>query len=62
MEYALKEVYFDNFCAQCVHKDNEENEPPCDECLAEPVNEYSHKPVKFLKKESANDSIYKTRE
>lgn len=53
MEYALKEVYFDNFCAQCVHKDNEENEPPCDECLAEPVNEYSHTPVKFVMKDKS---------
>ena len=51
MEYALKEVYFDNFCAQCQYKDNKENESPCDECLAEPVNEYSHKPVKFILKE-----------
>ena len=53
LEYALKEVYFDNFCAQCVHKDNKENEPPCDECLEEPVNEYSHKPVKFVMKDKS---------
>lgn len=51
MEYPLKEVYFDNFCAQCAFKDNKEEEPPCDECLNEPVNEHSHKPVKFQKKE-----------
>ena len=60
MEYTLKEVYFDNFCAQCQYKDNAENESPCDECLSEPVNEYSHKPVKFIMRDK-NDSIYKTR-
>lgn len=51
MDYRFKEVYFDNFCAKCVHKDNKESEPPCDECLNEPVNEYSHTPVKFIRKE-----------
>lgn len=52
MDYPLKEVYFDNFCAQCEFKENEEYETPCDECLAEPVNEFSHTPVKFKRKES----------
>lgn len=51
MDYRFKEVYFDNFCAKCVHNDNKESEPPCDECLNEPVNEYSHTPVKFIRKE-----------
>jgi len=52
MEYPMKEVYFDEFCLKCEFKNNEENEPPCDACLEEPVNEYSHKPVKFKGKES----------
>lgn len=51
MEYRFKEVYYDNFCAKCVYKDNEESESPCDECLDEPVNEYSHTPVKFVRNE-----------
>lgn len=54
MEYRLKEVYFDNFCAQCMHKDKTEDESPCDECLSKPVNEYSHKPVFFIRKETNN--------
>ena len=48
MEYPFKEVYFDEFCSQCVFEENLESEKPCDECLEEPVNEYSHKPVKFM--------------
>lgn len=51
MEYIFKEVYFDNFCAKCVHKDKEESEEPCSECLEEPVNEYSHTPTKFIREE-----------
>ena len=51
METRFKEVYFYNFCSQCINKEKEENESPCDECLEEPVNEYSHTPVKFQKKE-----------
>lgn len=51
MDYIFKEVYFDNFCAKCVYKEKEEWEEPCDECLENPVNEYSHKPVKFVLKE-----------
>ena len=50
-EYNFKEVYFDNFCALCKHKDLDEAEDPCDECLSEPVNEYSHKPVNFIAEE-----------
>lgn len=50
MEYRYKEVYFDNFCAKCIHKDNEESDPPCDECLEEPVNEFSHTPTRFVRK------------
>lgn len=50
-DYIFKEVYFDKYCEKCVNKDTPENEDPCDECLGEPVNEYSHKPVRFVSKE-----------
>lgn len=42
-----KEVYFDKYCSTCKHKDlNEEDEPCCD-CLEEAVNVYSHKPIQW---------------
>ena len=47
----LKEVYFDQYCKTCQHKDVDESEDPCDECLNEPVNSYSHKPVNYEEKE-----------
>lgn len=42
-----KEVYFDQYCNNCKYKDKLEKDDPCDECLTEPVNLYSHKPVKW---------------
>lgn len=47
MEYEYKEVYFDKYCEKCEYKDKKEEEEPCCDCIAEPVNLHSHKPVKF---------------
>ena len=51
MEEGYKEVYFNEYCKNCKHKDKKEDESPCDECLSEPANLHSHKPVKFEEKE-----------
>ena len=50
MIYRYKEVYFGEFCPRCEFEKNAENEAPCDQCLEEPVNENSHKPVRFIEK------------
>ena len=42
-----KIVNFDNFCKLCKYKDTDENKPPCESCLSEPVNQNTHKPVKY---------------
>ena len=47
----LKEVYFDKYCSKCVHKDVDEEELPCDECLATPARDDSHKPEYFKEEE-----------
>ena len=46
-----KEVYFHMYCKECKHRELNENQEPCNECLGEPINQYSHKPIKFEKKE-----------
>ena len=46
----LMEVYFHKYCKTCVNKDVNEAEDPCDECLANPVNSCSHKPVNWKEK------------
>ena len=42
-----KEVYFKQYCGKCKHKDKLEVEYPCNECLSNPTNLYSHKPTNF---------------
>ena len=51
MEDCYKEVYFGEYCNKCKYNDRSEGEDPCYECLENPVNLYSHKPVKFKEKE-----------
>lgn len=46
-ENVMKLVEFDNFCKTCVHEDKAEWEDPCWECLENPVNVASHKPIKY---------------
>lgn len=46
----MKLVYFDQYCKLCKYASNAETESPCDECLIEAVNQYSHKPVKYEEK------------
>ena len=54
MDDSLKEVYCGQYCHACVHFDKLGFEDPCDECLSEPANTYSHKPVKYEEKEKNN--------
>lgn len=42
-----KEVYFDEYCGKCKYADLEENEDPCWDCLTQPWNYDSHKPIEF---------------
>ena len=44
---ADQEVYFHEWCSKCKYRDLAERELPCNDCLAEPSNEDSHKPVYF---------------
>lgn len=39
------EVYFDRYCKTCKHENLKENKDPCHECLSNPCNLNSHKPV-----------------
>lgn len=45
-----KEVYFNEYCKICKYSKNSETEDPCYDCLHEPVNIDSHKPVYFHEK------------
>lgn len=47
MEYKYKEVYFNEYCSKCKEVDTSPDKDPCNECLSNPTNENSHKPVYF---------------
>lgn len=50
MEDTYKEVYFNEYCKTCKHFELKEHEGPCHECLNNPVNMHSHKPVNWEEK------------
>ena len=47
MEQLYREVEFNKYCETCKHKKKSEPDSPCDECLAEPTNLYTSKPVRW---------------
>lgn len=47
MELIDKEVNFEEFCPKCEYWKLDDGEDPCNECLAEPNNQNSHKPTRF---------------
>ena len=51
MQYEYKEVYYGEYCKACKHFDVDDADEPCNECLSNPINLHSHKPVKFEEKE-----------
>lgn len=51
MENIYKEVDFNKYCKTCKNKDTKEYEDPCNDCLSEPINVRSHKPVNWEEKE-----------
>lgn len=52
MESKQKEVRFDLYCKTCKYYKLDESEDPCNECLNEPSNEDSHKPVNWREADS----------
>lgn len=48
----MQEVYFDEYCEKCKHALVKDTDDPCNECLDEPTNLYSHKPVKWEDKDA----------
>lgn len=44
-EYKI--VFFHEYCSTCKHCEELESDKPCNECMTNPVNLNSHKPVKW---------------
>ena len=54
MEIVDKIVDFKKYCETCKHKDTKEVKDPCNECLDNPVNSHTTKPVKYEEIEEDN--------
>lgn len=52
MNENMKHVEFWNYCEKCEHRDKDQWEDPCDECLNYPAREYSHRPLNFKERVS----------
>lgn len=46
-----QECDFEKYCKKCKYKDLDEKFDPCNECLDEPMNSNSKKPVRYEEKE-----------
>lgn len=55
METYTKFVEFDKYCDTCKYKECKdiEGEEPCNECLDNPINDYSKKPINYVKSEKS---------
>jgi hypothetical protein len=51
MEEMYFEVDFHKYCKTCKHEKLDETKDPCNECLDQPKNLYSCKPVNYKEKE-----------
>ena len=58
MEDVYKEVYFNKYCKDCKHINVDDDEDPCNECLTNSVNLYSHKPVNFEEKQGGQKYVF----
>lgn len=50
MDNEYKEVYFDKYCKTCRYSKVKDKDEPCNECLDNPINLNSHRPVNWEEK------------
>lgn len=47
MNLIWKIVRYDMYCKDCKYEKTEETEDPCNDCLNQPVNENTQKPIRW---------------
>lgn len=52
-QQSYKEVYYHQYCPTCKHRKVKNVDEPCDECLSEPLNWNTHRPVNYEEKETS---------
>ena len=53
----LKFVHYNDYCPTCEHYSEEESSDACNECLNNPVNVNSHKPVNYKEKSQNEQGV-----
>ena len=54
-------VEYEKYCNKCLYSNKPDTEDPCDECLNNPINEDTRRPVNFKEDPNAKDSKKTTR-
>lgn len=62
MNYRDKIVEFEKYCKTCKHKNTEQHKDPCNECLDNPVNTNSRKPVNYKEAEKKKEKKEETKD
>ena len=57
-----KEVWFWMYCRHCKFKNTHESQSPCNECLDNPSNKDSHKPINYIWDEIGEEPKYDSTE
>lgn len=52
-----KEVYYFIYCSTCKHAHVHPDEDPCNDCLDQPLNENSHRPVRYDPDDKAKTGV-----
>ena len=47
MNEQYKIVFYHLYCDSCKYYELKDSEEPCNECLSNPTNLYSHKPIMY---------------
>lgn len=50
MELIDHEVYYDYYCPRCIYEKIEMWDDPCENCLKNPMQPHSHKPLEYRAK------------
>lgn len=51
MQCEHKIVEFEKYCKTCYYEKVKQHEDPCHECLSEPTNLHSKKPINYKEKD-----------
>ena len=55
MELYEKMVEYEKWCPKCIHFKELDWKDACNDCLNNPFNDFSHKPINFKEKETKNE-------